>query len=64
MSVGTPTIILIIMALVAVVALYYLHLSAEERTSRGGFIYTYGAFLPYILALFAIVFILKNMFFA
>lgn len=64
MSVGTPTIILIVMALLAVVALYYLYLSAEERTSRGGFIYTYGAFLPYILAILAIVFILKNMFFA
>lgn len=59
-----PTIILIIMTMLAVVSLYYLQLSAEERTSRGGFLYTYGAFLPYILAILVIVFVLKNMFFA
>jgi len=64
MSVGTPPIILIIMSLLAAISLYYLYLSTEDRTSRGGFIYTYGAFLPYILVILVVIFILKNMFFA
>lgn len=61
MSIGTSTIILIIMSLLTVVALYYLYLSPEERTSRGGFLYVYGAFLPHILAILAIVFVVMNL---
>ena len=61
MSIGTPTIILIIMTLLALFALYCLYLSSEERTSRGGFLYVYGAFLPYILGILAAVFVIMNL---
>jgi hypothetical protein len=55
MSIAIPMILFGVMALVAVVAIYYLLRSNQERSDRASFLYKYGAYFPIALILVGVI---------
>ena len=58
MSISIPVILFGVMALVAVIAIYYLMRSNQERSDRASFLYKYGAYFPILLIVVVVAFFL------